>query len=144
MVTVIKRPKWSIWKYQEVYKCDIPRGCVAPLEKAAAFYKKRDGALIVEPGRIRVSRNHWYSSLFAFNDLATKHDIIVEVMEDGNERAFRCEYLAFYLYPARHVPPWSFESEVYDLHSSIGNVDSRPRQNSLRLSAAHPIYRLAY
>src|SRR5882724_4418224 len=145
MVTVIKRPRWSFWTYTQIYKCDIPRSCVAPLEEAAKFYRQQGvGEVTVESGRVRVLCGKWLASFFTLNERRTKHEITIEVANEGGERWFRCEYRAFFPYPATHVPPWYFLNEVYELHSFVGNTDLRIQRTPFQFISIHPFYRLLY
>ena len=145
MVTVIKRPQWSFWTYEQVYQCDIPRGCVAPLEEAAAFYRQRGARnLTIESERIRMSRGNLFYSFFVVAERRAKQDITVEIVNGHSGRAFLCKYVAFHPYPTFHLPPWQFLNEVNELHAFIGNTNPPLQRKRLHIPVFHPIYRFLY
>ena len=129
MVTVVKRPRWSFWRYEQIYKCDIPRHCAAPLEKAAAFYKLRDAEnLILEPGQLRFSRGSVLSSILLpmLSEFRFQHDVALEMIDEGGEKRFRCQYLVFRPFPDFHFPIWRFMNEVNELDAYLGKPRFRP------------------
>ena len=147
MVTVLKRPRWSFWTYEQVYKCDIPRGCVSPLELAAAFYRERGARdLVVEPKRIRFARGNALSSCLypLMSERRFKQLVTVEVLNEYGERYFRCSYRVFRPFPDLHLPPWKFLGEVSELHAFVGNTAPAIPKTRFRFPLFHPVYHLIY
>lgn len=141
MVTVLKRPRWSFWKYEQVYQCDIPFNCASPLERAAAFYKQRGArGLKVEAGKIQLSRGNLFYSVFPLSERKSKHQLTVEVVNDANRRSLRCDYVVFHPYPTLHMPPYRFFREVNELDALMGNTAS---SKGKRMTFS-PIYRVIY
>jgi uncharacterized protein (DUF58 family) len=145
MVTIIKRPRWSFWKYEQVYECDVPRGCDAPVEKAATFYKERGARdLRIEDGKLHLSRGNLFYSFFPLFERSSKHDLTVEIVNDRGRKSLRCDYVVLHPYPTVHMPPYRFLNEVNDLHAFVGNPVSPGPQKRFRISGGNPIYRLIY
>ncbi len=145
MVTVIQRPRWSFWRYEQIYQCDIPRSCRDPLEQAAKFYKNSGAKKVtVEAGRIRVQGGKLLSSYSSLQERNFQHEVTIEIVREGSGRAFLCIYRVFYPYPTFHIPPYRFFNEVEELHSFIGNPPSQKPRRRFRFPAIHPIYRLMY
>jgi uncharacterized protein (DUF58 family) len=144
MVTVLKRPRWSFWRYEQVYRCEIPHRCVAPLEKAATFYRQcgaRD--VTVEPEQIRFSRGSILCSVFLpmLSEPRFKHDVTIRMIGERGQRAFQCEYRVFRPLADLHFPPWRFQNEVKELDGFLGNDSPVKRKKRLQFSL---IYRLLY
>lgn len=147
MVTVLKRPRWSFWKYDQVYKCEIPRNCVSPLERAAAFYRLRGARnLTVDSKRVHFSRGSALSSFLypLMSERRFKQEVTIETVDDGDERSFRCEYNVFRPFPDFHLPPWRFQNEVYELQAFVGNASSPVRKRRFYIPIFHPVYRMLY
>ncbi len=145
MVTVVKRQRWSWLTYKQIYKCDIPKSNGAPLEQAAEFFRSRGARdLIVEPRRLRFSRGSYARSFVTFTERRGKHDVTVDLMDEGGKRSLRCEYVSFYPYPTIHIPPWGLMDEVRELHTFIGNPSPPPSDRRFRVPVFHPVYRIGY
>jgi len=145
MVTVIQRPRWSFWTYKQIYKCDIPRSCLNPLEKAANFYRGRGAnSVTVESGRVRAKFGTAFQSFSKMNEIAIKHEVILEMAEQTGQKSFLCTYRAFLPYPAFHVPPWRYLNEVEDLHSFLGHPPLQTTQKAIGFSVFQPLFRLLY
>ena len=43
MVKVIERPRWSFWRYQQIYQFDLPDHCSRPVDKVADFFRQYRG-----------------------------------------------------------------------------------------------------
>lgn len=147
MVTVLKRPHWSFWTYEQVYRCDIPRQCAAPLERAAAFYRQRGARNVtIDSKQVRFSRGSALASCFypMVSEGRFKHQVTIEIVHEGAESALRCAYLVFRPFPDFHLPPWRFLNEVCQLHASVGNTAPARRKRRLRMPVFHPVYRVLY
>src|SRR6516162_384909 len=108
MVTVLKRPRWSFWTYEQIYKCDIPRHCASPLERAAVFYRERGARdLVSEPGWIQFSRGNALSSCLypLMSERRFKQRVTIETFNERGEKFLRCSYRVFRPFPDLHLPP---------------------------------------
>jgi len=114
MVEVLKKPRWSIWRYHEVYKCDLPPHCRDPLGLAASFFKGR-GIHDLRTGRreVRFLRGSTWGSLFSFFERHQKQEVCIRI--DDSQRCLICEYRVFNPYPDLHIPPWLLQREVQQL-----------------------------
>lgn len=147
MVKVLKRPRWSFWTYEQVYKCDIPRNCISPLETAAAFYRERGARdLVIEPKRIRFSRGNALSSCLypLMSERSFKHSVTIEALNEYGERSLLCKFHVFRPFPDLHLPPWKFLSEVSELHAFVGNTTPAIQKTRFRLPVFYPIYHVIY
>lgn len=141
MVTVLKRPRWSFWRYEQIYQCEIPYSCGSPLERAAAFYRSRGArTLTIEAGKIQASRGNLFYSVFPLSERRSKHKLTVEIVNDAGRKSLRCDYVVFAPYPGLHMPPYQFFREVKELDAFMGNTGFSKR-NRLKFSL---IYRLIY
>jgi uncharacterized protein (DUF58 family) len=145
MVKVVQRPRWSIWRYEQTYSCDVPPHCRDPLREAAEFYEERGAKnLSIKNGRIHFERGSRPASFFSLRELSFKHEASVEVANNEGGRVLICRYRTFYPYPSFHIPPWRFMNEVQQLDDYLGNPAAQPTRKGWRLSAIHPVYRFLY
>jgi len=116
-VKIITRPRWSVGRYRQVYLCDVPTFCAAPLEAVEAFIGNRRlrGVKRTIHG-LEFERNYaWASWVVVMPERHYRHTLNVVVQHRKGRRFLECTYVVLYPYPTLHIAPWYFEREAAEL-----------------------------
>lgn len=123
---IIKRTRWTVRLYSQIYECDLPANCRRPIELARSFFAGRGvKSLRGDNQSIRFSRGSWLGSLFAVSDLRVRHGGYIHL--DEVRHCLICEYSLVSVLPNMHEPPWPLEKEAAELEEWIHqNADKDP------------------
>lgn len=152
---IIRRTRWTLRLFSQIYECELPAHCRNPLELARIFFAGRGVThLKVDAESVRFSRGSWFGSLFAASDLRTRHGGYIHL--DGSTGCLICEYSLISVLPSFTTPRWPLQNEVEELeswikrhahdapHSIIANKPSDARSGRPRASASNAFYRPLY
>jgi uncharacterized protein (DUF58 family) len=112
-----------VGSYRQIYQCDIPPNCAAPLEAAETFFagnrvrhlKRGATGLEFESGA------KWKAWAAIWPERSVHRQVAITVVSRAERPALQCEYRAFYPYPTAHFAPWHFEREVADLENFLAH-----------------------
>jgi Protein of unknown function DUF58 len=130
MVKVIERPRWSFWRYQQVYQCDLPDDCSRPIEKIASFFRAYQGRdWEMGPDYIRFSRGSVLGSMLSPLDRHQLHEAFIRVEPTASARRVTCEYRIWNPVGV-HTPPWGLHNEVKQLEQYLNGEGTGTGLNS--------------
>lgn len=120
MVSIILQSWWSFRRNKEIYHCDFPSHVAHPLQQAAMFCKRSPvRSLTVGPNDLKVSRGSIFGSLFSFNELHHRHELLIKIAHGADGGYVICEYQFLNPYPTVHLPPRRAWQEVQQLEDFL-------------------------
>src|ERR1041385_824720 len=141
MVKIVKQPKFSFWKYREIYQFDLPSRSHNPLDQILEFYTKAAVRnLKAESHDIHFSRGSIKGSLFSPSECRHQQDVSIQIFG----RQVTCEYHCFNPYPSPHIPPSRLYREVQQLEDFLKNSSSEKKYFRKSFFVLNPVYRLLY
>jgi uncharacterized protein (DUF58 family) len=128
MLKVLKQQRWSFWKFQEIYRIEVPGDLARVQEITTAFFHRtapQEFQLTLEG--FRLWRRSGWRGLLSVSELKLRHEINVTMLATGSTvqvtLAYRVQYPA--PLPNLHFLPSHFYREASTLEARL-NPNYRP------------------
>ena len=115
MPKILEQPRWSFWKFQEVYEVEVT-GDVAQVREYAGEFFRRNRALDfnTEPDGFSFQRSSGWRGLFSVSERKLRHEVSVAVQQNLAQVRLTIRYRVTYPAPLPnvHFRPSDFFKEV--------------------------------
>lgn len=120
MPTILKQPRWSFWKFREVYQCNVRGEPARVQELAAEFFQLAPVTdFTLTPSGFEFRRSRGWRGLFSFSELKLRHQLAARFEPGEDFVRITLEYRVVYPLPLPnvHFRPSHFEKEVAALET---------------------------
>ena len=76
MPKILEQPRWSFWKFREVYQIDVMGDAESVREQATAFFRNTPAVdFITEPDGFGFRRSSGWRGLFSVSERKMRHEV---------------------------------------------------------------------
>jgi uncharacterized protein (DUF58 family) len=142
MVKIVKQtPRFSIWRFREIYQFPVPPGSRKPIERILSFYKTKGLAkLATEQRSLRFTRGSLLFRIWNSNDPRARQKVFIHIV-DG---MVQCQFDCFSLLGHLQILPSRLLKEVQQLEAFLRGQPVEETSSRKRSFGINPIYRPLY
>jgi len=141
MPKILEQPRWSFWKFQEVYEVEVTGDVAQVREFAAAFFRRTPVVdFTSEPDGFSFYRSSGWRGLLSVSERKLRHEVSVAVRQNLAQVRLTLSYRVTYPAPLPnvHFRPSDFFKEVAALERWLNRRLGDPSEPSESLVARQP------
>jgi uncharacterized protein (DUF58 family) len=141
MPKILEQPRWSFWKFQEVYEVDVSGDVLQVREYAAEFFRKTPAVDFTnEPDGFSFQRTSGWRGLLSVSERKLRHEVSVAVQQNLAQVRLTLSYRVTYPAPLPnvHFRPSDFFKEVASLERWLNRRLGDPASQIEPLAVRQP------
>lgn len=142
MVKIVKKtPRFSFWRYREIYQFPLPSGYGKPIDRILSFYNTQSLAkLVVEERSLRFGRGTLLFRLWNSNDPRARQNVSIQIVDEMVD----CEFDCFSLLGHLQILQSRLFREVQQLEAFLKSAPVEQRKSRIGFRFLNPLYRPLY